>query len=276
MAGLYSSSLACCQQTLILRSRAAASRRMRPQTGLHPSRRGVSAAPPATTAKPLRGDEEQAALLARGRSGRPQPSWPLGFFAQRRKQDGRMTDAKYDVLGIGNAIFDVLVQTDEGFLARHGMTKGGMALIDEARAAAIYKDMGPATEMSGGSGGQHHRRPCQFRRPRGLHRQGQERPDRRSLHPRHPRRRRRLRDQGGGKRPRHRLLLHPGDAGRRAHHEHLSRRGAGPDARGYRRSADRGLPHRLSRRLSLGSRRTPRKPSSRPRASRTAPAARWR
>src|SRR5437868_15424041 len=62
-----------------------------------------------------------------------------------------MTDAKYDVLGIGNAIFDVLVQTDEGFLARHGMTKGGMALIDEARAAAIYGDMGPATEVSGGS-----------------------------------------------------------------------------------------------------------------------------
>src|SRR5215467_12179155 len=62
-----------------------------------------------------------------------------------------MTDAKYDVLGIGNAIFDVLARTDEGFLARHGMTKGGMALIDEARAAAIYKDMGPATEISGGS-----------------------------------------------------------------------------------------------------------------------------
>jgi sugar/nucleoside kinase (ribokinase family) len=62
-----------------------------------------------------------------------------------------MTDAKYDVLGIGNAIFDVLVKTDEGFLAAHGMTKGGMALIDEARATAIYRDMGPATEMSGGS-----------------------------------------------------------------------------------------------------------------------------
>jgi adenosine kinase len=62
-----------------------------------------------------------------------------------------MTSAKYDVLGIGNAIFDVLVQTDESFLAAHGMTKGGMALIDEARAAAIYRDMGPATEMSGGS-----------------------------------------------------------------------------------------------------------------------------
>jgi sugar/nucleoside kinase (ribokinase family) len=62
-----------------------------------------------------------------------------------------MTSAKYDVLGIGNAIFDVLVQTDEGFLSRHGMTKGGMALIDEARATSIYGDMGPATEMSGGS-----------------------------------------------------------------------------------------------------------------------------
>src|SRR6201985_1843877 len=62
-----------------------------------------------------------------------------------------MADAKYDVLGIGNAIFDVLVKTDEKFLIDHGMTKGGMALIDETRAAAIYRDMGPATKMSGGS-----------------------------------------------------------------------------------------------------------------------------
>src|SRR5438552_14114039 len=62
-----------------------------------------------------------------------------------------MSEAKYDVLAIGNAIFDVLVRTDEKFLSRHGMTKGGMALIDETRAASIYRDMGPATEMSGGS-----------------------------------------------------------------------------------------------------------------------------
>src|SRR6202790_3370885 len=62
-----------------------------------------------------------------------------------------MTETKYDVLAIGNAIFDVLVQTDEGFLSRHGMIKGGMALIDEARAASIYRDMGPATAISGGS-----------------------------------------------------------------------------------------------------------------------------
>src|ERR1700688_1422929 len=62
-----------------------------------------------------------------------------------------MSEAKYDVLGIGNALFDILVQADEGFLSLHGMTKGGMALIDEVRAIAIYQDMGPATEMSGGS-----------------------------------------------------------------------------------------------------------------------------
>src|SRR4051812_40834791 len=62
-----------------------------------------------------------------------------------------MASAKYDVLAIGNAIFDVLVQTDESFLVQHGMAKGGMELIDEARALAIYGAMGPAVEMSGGS-----------------------------------------------------------------------------------------------------------------------------
>lgn len=62
-----------------------------------------------------------------------------------------MTSARYDVLGIGNAIFDVFAHTDDAFLAKHEMNKGGMALIDEARALAIYDAMGPATEMSGGS-----------------------------------------------------------------------------------------------------------------------------
>src|SRR6202030_2038872 len=62
-----------------------------------------------------------------------------------------MTSAKYDVLGIGNAIFDVLVKTDEAFLAAHGMANGGMALIDEPRAVSIYRDMGPATVMIRGS-----------------------------------------------------------------------------------------------------------------------------
>jgi sugar/nucleoside kinase (ribokinase family) len=62
-----------------------------------------------------------------------------------------MNSAKYDVLGIGNALFDILVRVDDKFLTDHDMAKGSMALIDEARAASIYSDMGPATEVSGGS-----------------------------------------------------------------------------------------------------------------------------
>jgi len=58
---------------------------------------------------------------------------------------------RYDVLGIGNAIVDVIARTDEKFLLQQGMNKGGMALIDEPRAEAIYKAMGPAIESSGGS-----------------------------------------------------------------------------------------------------------------------------
>jgi sugar/nucleoside kinase (ribokinase family) len=62
-----------------------------------------------------------------------------------------MTSARYDVLGIGNAIVDVIARAEEDFLLKQDMRKGTMALIDEARAQAIYDAMGPATEMSGGS-----------------------------------------------------------------------------------------------------------------------------
>jgi sugar/nucleoside kinase (ribokinase family) len=62
-----------------------------------------------------------------------------------------MAGAKFDVLGIGNAIVDVLARTDDDFLAAQKMAKGSMSLIDEPRAEAIYNAMGPATEISGGS-----------------------------------------------------------------------------------------------------------------------------
>jgi adenosine kinase len=62
-----------------------------------------------------------------------------------------MATQTYDVLGIGNAIVDVIARADDKFLADQGMQKGGMALIDEDRAQAIYAAMGPATEVSGGS-----------------------------------------------------------------------------------------------------------------------------
>jgi len=60
--------------------------------------------------------------------------------------------ATHDVLGIGNAIVDVIARAEDDFLVAQGMHKGAMALIDEARAEAIYASMGPATEISGGSG----------------------------------------------------------------------------------------------------------------------------
>jgi sugar/nucleoside kinase (ribokinase family) len=62
-----------------------------------------------------------------------------------------MASTRYDVLGIGNAIVDVIARTEEDFLLKQGMRKGGMALIDAARAEAIYDAMGPAIETSGGS-----------------------------------------------------------------------------------------------------------------------------
>jgi len=62
-----------------------------------------------------------------------------------------MTAPRYDVLGIGNAIVDVIARAEDDFLVAQGMHKGTMALIDEARAQAIYDAMGPATESSGGS-----------------------------------------------------------------------------------------------------------------------------
>ncbi|HEY7242519.1 MAG TPA: adenosine kinase [Xanthobacteraceae bacterium] len=57
----------------------------------------------------------------------------------------------FDVLGIGNAIVDVIARTEDDFLVGHKMRKGSMQLIDEAQASRIYDAMGPAVEVSGGS-----------------------------------------------------------------------------------------------------------------------------
>src|SRR5262249_57932049 len=62
-----------------------------------------------------------------------------------------MPATRFDVLGIGNAIVDVLARTEDDFLIKQKMHKGGMQLIDEARAQSIYDAMGPAVEISGGS-----------------------------------------------------------------------------------------------------------------------------
>jgi sugar/nucleoside kinase (ribokinase family) len=62
-----------------------------------------------------------------------------------------MVEIRYDVLGIGNAIVDVLAPAEDNFLAEHDLAKGAMMLIDADRAERLYGAMGSGTESSGGS-----------------------------------------------------------------------------------------------------------------------------
>ncbi len=62
-----------------------------------------------------------------------------------------MSNEELSVVGIGNAIVDVLSHTDEVFLVQENLTKGTMALIEEDQAEALYAKMGPGVEVSGGS-----------------------------------------------------------------------------------------------------------------------------
>ena len=64
-----------------------------------------------------------------------------------------MTDPRLDVLCIGNAIVDIIADCDDAFLAREGLTKGMMRLVDAEEATRLYYHMGPAREISGGSAG---------------------------------------------------------------------------------------------------------------------------
>ncbi|MDE2411430.1 MAG: adenosine kinase [Sphingomonadales bacterium] len=62
-----------------------------------------------------------------------------------------MSDATLDVIAIGNAIVDVMAPCDDALIERLGLTRGGMTLVDTARAHELYDAMGPAREISGGS-----------------------------------------------------------------------------------------------------------------------------
>ncbi len=62
-----------------------------------------------------------------------------------------MPNSRFDVTGLGNAIVDVLARTDDTFLERHGLSKGGMALIDQAQADKLYLELQNTVEQSGGS-----------------------------------------------------------------------------------------------------------------------------
>jgi len=62
-----------------------------------------------------------------------------------------MAARTYDVVGIGNAIVDIIARCDDAFLSKRNLDKGFMRLIDSNEAAELYEEMGPATERSGGS-----------------------------------------------------------------------------------------------------------------------------
>ncbi|MFQ5763595.1 MAG: adenosine kinase [Rhodospirillales bacterium] len=62
-----------------------------------------------------------------------------------------MAEPRFDVIGIGNAIVDVLAHADDDFLAAEGLTKGAMTLVDADKSNHLYEKLGPAVECSGGS-----------------------------------------------------------------------------------------------------------------------------
>jgi len=62
-----------------------------------------------------------------------------------------MTDTRFNVLGIGNAIVDIIAESTDDFLTANSLDKGSMRLVDEDEATRIYDGMGPGTEISGGS-----------------------------------------------------------------------------------------------------------------------------
>ncbi|MEA1072691.1 adenosine kinase [Sphingomonas sp. LY160] len=64
-----------------------------------------------------------------------------------------MTNPRFDVLCIGNAIVDVIADSTDDFLGAQGLDKGSMRLIDEAEAVRLYGEMNPGREVSGGSAG---------------------------------------------------------------------------------------------------------------------------
>ena len=83
-----------------------------------------------------------------------------------------MTDIQFDILGIGNAIVDVVASVDDTFLSRHDMRKGSMTLVDADAAEALYAAMPPGQESSGGSAAQYLRGGGGTGRARGVSRQG--------------------------------------------------------------------------------------------------------
>ena len=185
--------------------------------------------------------------------------------------------SRFDVLGIGNAIVDVLARADDDFLVKQGMHKGGMALIDEPRAARrSTTPWGRRCEISGGSAANTIVGVASFGARAAF--VGKVKDDELGQVFAHD-----IRAAGvafdtppAADGPVDGALLYPGHAGRRAHHEHLSRRRAGPASQRHRCRRVAAAGDHLSRRLSVGSAARQGGVPARRRRSRTRPSARWR
>jgi len=62
-----------------------------------------------------------------------------------------MSEAEHRIVGIGNALVDVVASVEAGVIARHGLTKGGMHLVEADAAHALFDEVGPGVSQSGGS-----------------------------------------------------------------------------------------------------------------------------
>ena len=216
----------------------------------------VLARPPAADARPN---------LRPGQRLTPAAPDAKATVATPTGSDLDMTAPRFDVLGLGNAIVDVLARTEDDFLVANDLHKGSMRLIDEPEAERLYGGDGAGDDHLGRLG----RQLASSASPRFGGRAayiGKVRADEvgAAFHPRHPRHRRPLRHRAGAGRPRHGAQLHPGHAGRRAHDEHLSRRL--PESRPRRRRPRHGArrrPSSISRAIS-GIASRPRRPSAAP------------
>ena len=73
-------------------------------------------------------------------------------FGRGEVTSGRRTaPTRFDVVGIGNALVDVIAPAEDHFLDRHDLVKGSMTLIETERAVELYAALDRAVEMSGGS-----------------------------------------------------------------------------------------------------------------------------
>ena len=166
-----------------------------------------------------------------------------------------MAQKTYDVVGIGNAIVDIIARCDEGFLTKHDLVKGSMRLIDAEEANRLYGAMGPAVERSGGSVANAIAGLASFGAESGFIGRvaadqfgGIFRHDIRSLGVAYDT------PPATDGEPTARCLILV-DAGRRAHHEHLSRRQRRFCTRRSRPRHDLRRQDRLPRRLSVRPRR---------------------